>query len=149
MKIKPPVNTVTAALEAWALDVSWKHVGLAVAEAYHAAGGGGVLPELDSEEGLKNAVQRVKRIFRGHFTKRYAPMAWELLDPALAALPLDIRASLTQPEAPALLASRAAKEGIEAVNAVNLGATTGEILKEINEAIEAFVNLKNRCLMAG
>ena len=149
MKLNPSVNAVAAALESRALEISWKSLGLAVAEAYHAAGGGSVLPTLDSEEGLKNAVQRVKRIFRGCDSRRYAPLADALLPAALAALPVETRVSIESPGDPVLLAAQAARESIEAVSAVNLGATPGEMLKEINEAIEAFMTLKNRFLLAG
>ncbi|NUL36603.1 toxin YdaT family protein [Kosakonia sacchari] len=149
MKLNPPVNAVAAALESRALEISWKSLGLAVAEAYHAAGGGSVLPALDSEEGLKNAVQRVKRIFRGCDSRRYAPLAESLLPAALAALPIEIRVSIESPGDPVLLAAQAARESIEAVSAVNLGATPGEMLKEINDAIEAFISLKKSLSMTG
>lgn len=66
----------------------------------------------------------------------------------LAALPFDTRAELTLPETPALLASQVAKEAIEAVNAMNLGATSREIITEIDEAVTALLNLKNRCKTA-
>lgn len=62
--------------------------------------------------------------------------------------PFDTRAELTLPETPALLASQVAKEAIEAVNAMNLGATSREIIKEIDEAVTALLNLKNRCKTA-
>jgi len=148
MKINPPINSIADALEQRAILVGWKPVGLSVADAYHAQGGGDLLPETSTETGMHNAVQRVKRIFRGYDGPRYAPLADKLRNAALAALPFDVRAELEQPASPALLASKAAKEGIEAVNAVNLGAATEEVLKEIDEAISAFMNLKKRCMAA-
>jgi|GEM_PF-851968 Protein of unknown function (DUF1019). len=139
MKISPPIDAVAAELERWAQVDGWKTVGLAVAEQYHAAGGGDILPTADSENGLSNATQRVKRIFRGFDGPRYAPQAEGLKSAALAALPTERRARVELPGDPILLAALAAKEGIEAVNAVNLGAAPASALKEINQAIAAFI----------
>ncbi|EBG6922938.1 hypothetical protein FJB87_02460 [Salmonella enterica subsp. enterica] len=143
MKISPPIEAVAAELEAWALVVGWKTVGLAVARQYHAAGGGVILPAIDTGKGLINATQRVKRIFRGFDGPRYAPLARELKPVVLSVLPAERRARLESPFDPALLATVAAKEGIEAVNAVHLHAAPAIALKEINEAISAFVAIKS------
>lgn len=142
MKISPPIEAVAAELESWALVEGWKFVGLAVAEQYHAAGGGYILPITDTEKGLINATQRVKRIFRGFDGPRYAPQAEGLKPAALAALPAERRARLESPGDPVFLAAVAAREGIQAVNAVNLGAAPSLALKEINDAIAAFISLK-------
>lgn len=142
MKISPPIDVIAAELESWALVEGWKFVGLAVAEQYHAAGGGYILPITDTEKGLINATQRVKRIFRGFDGPRYAPQAEGLKPAALAALPAERRARLESPGDPVFLAAVAAREGIQAVNAVNLGAAPGLALKEINDAIAAFISLK-------
>lgn len=69
MKISPPIEVVASELEAWALEDGWKAVGMAIADEYHAGGGGDILPAVDTGDGLRNAVQRVKRIFRGFYTK--------------------------------------------------------------------------------
>ena len=142
MKISPPIEAVAAELESWALVEGWKFVGLAVAEQYHAAGGGYILPITDTEKGLINATQRVKRIFRGFDGPRYAPQAEELKPAALAALPAERRARLESPGDPGFLAAPAAKEGIEAINAVNLGAAPALVIQAINEAIAAFLAIK-------
>lgn len=143
MKISPPIDSIASELEAWALVDGWKTVGLAIANHYHAAGGGDILPAVDTGDGLRNAVQRVKRIFRGGDGPKYAPLAEELKAAALAALPTDRRAKIEMPGDPALLATVAAKESIEAVNAVHLHAAPAVVLKEINEAITAFIAMRS------
>ncbi len=143
MKISPPIEVIATELEAWALEDGWKTVGLAIADQYHASGGGGILPTTDTGKGLVNATQRVKRIFRGYDGPRYAPQAARLKNAALAALPAERRARIESPRDPVLLAAVAAREGIEAVNAVNLGAAPATALKEINDAISAFIAIKS------
>lgn len=140
MKITPPVDAVAAELEAWALVAGWKTVSALVAEEYLQRSGGDVLPVPDTEAGLRNAAQRLKRIYRGD--GRYAGMASELLESVLAAMPAERRARLETPGDPVLLATMAAKEGVEAVNAVILAAAPAQALKEINEAIDAFAAIK-------
>lgn len=142
MKISPPIDAIAAELEAWALVDGWKVVGLAVAEEYHAAGGGDVLPLADTAKGLINVTQRIKRIFRGCDGPRYAPQAVSLKSAALAALPAERRARLEFPGDPVVLAAVAAKEGIEAINAVNLGAAPASALKDLDDAIAAFAAIK-------
>lgn len=143
MKLSPPVEAVAAELELWAATAGWKTVAGLVAGAYHANGGGGLLPCADSACGLRNAIQRVQRIFRGCDGPRYYPQA-EILKPVvLSVLPAETRARLESPGDPVLLAALAAKEGIEAVNAVNLRAAPASVIKELEEAISAFVATKN------
>lgn len=139
MKISPPIDVVASELEAWALEDGWKAVGMAIADQYHADGGGVILPNTDTAKGMSNATQRIKRIFRGFDGPRYALLAESLREAALAALPTERRARLESPGDPILLAALAAKEGIEAVNAVNLGAAPSSALREINQAIAAFI----------
>lgn len=142
MKISPPIETVSAELEAWAAVAGWKTVAGLVASAHHQNGGAKLIPAADCEVGLRNAIQRIQRIFRGHGGPRYARQAEELKPVVLAAMPAEMRARLERPGDPVLLAALAAKEGIEAVNAVNLGAAPASVLKEIDDAISAFMNLK-------
>ncbi|QHM71315.1 toxin YdaT family protein [Mixta intestinalis] len=142
MKISPPVEAVADEIEAWALAAGWKTVALAIAEQYHASGGGDILPVATSELALKNVIQRVRRILRGCDGPRYRVLAEQLKPAALAALPAERRAHIESPGDPILLAARAAKEGIKAVNAVNLGAAPALIIKEINEAVSAFLETK-------
>lgn len=137
MKISPPISDVAKEVEAWAQEAGWKAVGLRVAELYHATSGGTALPAPDNQDGLDNAVQRVKRIFRGYDGPRYGLMAEELKEAALCALPADRRKKLVEPESPVLLATIATRECTEAINAIHLGATSGEIFKEAREAINA------------
>ncbi|MBH0365749.1 toxin YdaT family protein [Salmonella enterica] len=143
MKISPSVEAVAAELELWALAVGWKTVGALVAGEYHACGGGQLLPIPDNSDGLRNAVQRLQRVFRGFDGPRYSLEAEALKPFVLAAMPAETRVRLESPGDPVLLAALAAKEGIEAVNAVNLGAAPASIIKELEEAISAFVATKN------
>lgn len=142
MKITPSIEAVAADLELWATASGWKAVAGAVADAYFAGGGGNLLPKAEDPEGLRNAIQRLRRIFRGFNGPRYSWQAEALKPAVLAAMPCERRIRLESPGDPVLLAALAAKEGIEAVNAVNLGATTASALKEVNEAINAFAAIK-------
>lgn len=140
MKIRPPLNAIAAELEAWAATAGWKTVAGQVAAVYHSNGGGPLLPVPESETGLRNAVQRIRRIFRGE--GRYAVMASELCPYVLAAMPTEMRARLESPGDPVVLAANAAKESVEAINAINLRAAPASAVKEIDEAIAAFMSLK-------
>lgn len=140
MKIRPPLNAIAAELEAWAITAGWKTVAGHVAGVYHSNGGGPLLPAPESEKGLRNAVQRIRRIFRGD--GRYAVMASELCPFVLAAMPTEMRARLESPGDPIVLAANAAKESVEAINAVHLRAAPHSAIKEIDEAIAAFLTLK-------
>ncbi|MEX9234782.1 hypothetical protein ACNPGY_16100 [Citrobacter cronae] len=89
MKISPSVEAVAAELEQWAAVVGWKTVAGLVAGAYHANGGGDLLPCADFAAGLRNAIQR---IYRGCDGPRYYPQA-EILKPVvLSVLPAETRA---------------------------------------------------------
>ncbi|MCU6214469.1 toxin YdaT domain-containing protein [Enterobacter bugandensis] len=140
MKIRPSLNDLAAELEAWALSAGWKTVAGRVAELYHQNGGGQLLPVPDSDTGLRNAVQRLRRIYRGE--GRYAVMATQLQQHVLAAMPTEMRARLESPGDPIVLAANAAKESVEAINAVHLRAAPHYAIKEIDEAIAAFLTLK-------
>lgn len=140
MKIRPSLNDLAAELEAWALSAGWKTVASRVAELYHQSGGGQLLPVPDSDTGLRNAVQRLRRIYRGE--GRYAVMATQLQPHVLAAMPTEMRARLESPGDPIVLAANAAKESVEAINAVHLRAAPHSAIKEIDEAIAAFLTLK-------
>lgn len=149
MKISPSVESVAAELELWAAVAGWKTIAGLVAGEYHATGTGELLPVADSEAGLRNAAQKIKRIFRGCDGPKYAGQAETLKSVVLAAMPAEMRARLESPRDPILLAALAAKEGIEAVNAVHLGAAPASILKECDEAIQAFMTLKKSLPSAG
>lgn len=149
MKISPSVESVAAELELWAAVAGWKTIAGLVAGEYHATVTGELLPVADSEAGLRNAAQKIKRIFRGCHGPKYAGQAETLKSVILAAMPAEMRARLESPRDPILLAALAAKEGIEAVNAVHLGAAPASILKECDEAILAFMTLKKSLPSAG
>lgn len=141
MKISPTIEVVAPAIEAWALSEGWKAVASPVSDEYHAAGGGPVLPLADSEYGLNNAAQRIKRIFRNYNGPRYRPMAEELIEPALRAMPAMRRSAVTAANDPSYLSASCLKEITEFLNAVNLGASTRELLKEGREARDALNKL--------
>lgn len=146
MKISPPIEAVAAELEKWVASVGWKTVGGLVSGEYHANGGGELLAVADSESGLHAAKQKLQRVFRGFHGPRYSVQA-EILKPhVLAAMPTEMRARLESPRDPILLAALAAKEGIEAVNAVHLHAAPANLLKECDEALAAFAAL--RCVLS-
>lgn len=105
MKINLSVEQIAASVDAWAQRESWKTVSVAIAEKYHEQGGGGLLPCPDSEQGIRNAIQRVRRIF-GLNGKRYHCMASSLADTALAAMPHRQRVELECPDAPELAKAR-------------------------------------------
>lgn len=146
MKISPPIEALAAELEAWALEDGWKSVGLAIADQYHASGGGDILPTTDTGKGLVNATQRVKRIFRGYDGPRYASQAEGLKAAALTALPVARRAALELPGDPSFLATIAAQEGIDAVNAVHLRASPDVIVRETRQAIAALLAMQNAAI---
>lgn len=106
MKITPTIEQVASGVESWALSDGWKAVGSRVADEYHRQGGGGLIPRADSEQGIKNARQRVKRIF-GLGGPRYVKMASALSDVALNAMPKRRRMELEEPDSPALAMAKA------------------------------------------
>ncbi|EPJ9743121.1 toxin YdaT family protein [Klebsiella oxytoca] len=148
MKIIPSIDVIAPAIEAWALTEGWKAVASPVSDEYHATGGGPVLPLADSENGLNNAAQRVKRIFRNYNGPRYRPMADELIEPALRAMPAMRRAAVIAANDPGYLSASCLKEITEFLNAVNLGASTRELVKEGREAREALNKLYNSVIPA-
>ncbi|WP_168404783.1 toxin YdaT family protein [Erwinia amylovora] len=143
MKISPLIDVVAAELEARAFEDGWKVVGMAIADHYHANGGGDILPAIDAGDGLRNAVQRVKRIIRGCDGPRYSSLAVELIPVALSVLPAERRVRMVSPRDPALLAAVTAKESIRAINAVHLRAAPAVALKAINHVISAFRAMKS------
>ena len=143
MKISPPIEVVAAELEAWALQDGWKVVGKAIADQYHTTGGGAILPVVDNSDGLRNAIQRVKRIFRGFETPHYASLAVELKPVVLSVLPAERRMKIESPDDPMSQVAVATREGAEATNAIILRAAPAVALKELNEAISAFVALRS------
>lgn len=128
---------VTQELEEWAAEIGWKNVAALIAE-HHAD----FRKSARTVSGLHNVEQTIKRVFRGK-TAYYHRKATELVPTILQALPAQRRYRLESPGDPVLLAALAAKESIEAINAVNLGAAPATALKEVNEAIHAFMAIKN------
>ena len=128
---------VTRELEEWAAEIGWKNVAALIAE-HHAD----FRKSARTVSGLHNVEQTIKRTFRGK-TAYYQRKASELIPYVMAALPVQRRYQLESPDDPVLLATFAAKESVEAVNAVLLRAAPAIALKELNEAISAFVAIKS------
>ncbi|MFH8134187.1 toxin YdaT family protein [Pantoea osteomyelitidis] len=126
------VRNVANKLEEWAAEISWKSAGAKVAEAYHHFGRGELLPAVNTENDIRNAAQRLRRIFRRE--GQYRKMARQLIPAVLTAMPVIRRAKLEQSLNPVRLA---ALESVEAVNAVHLGAPAQHIIRERDEAIAA------------
>ncbi|VAP72318.1 Uncharacterised protein [Klebsiella pneumoniae] len=131
-----------AALD-WFHDVGLKEAGALISDEYHAAGGGDLLPRADSIKGVENAAQRINRIFSNHDGPRYRVMAESLKEPVLRAMPVMRRSAVTMPDEPIYLTAIALKEVTEFLNAVNLGASPRELLKEGKEARDALNKLFN------
>lgn len=123
---------VAQELEEWAAEIGWKNVAAQIAD-HHAD----FQKSARTVLGLHNVEQTIKRAFRGK-TAYYQRKANELIPTILQALPAQRRYRLESPGDPVLLAALAAKESIEAINAVNLGARPAMALKEVDEAISAF-----------
>ena len=138
------VDGVATELEAWAAEITWKSAGVKVAEAYHRLGGGALLPAVDTENSIRNAAQRLRRIFRGE--GQYRQMAVQLIPAVMFAMPVTRRAKLEQPDNPVRLATVAATESVEAVNAVHLGAPVQLIVREIDDAIAALQAMRSAVL---
>jgi len=119
-------------LEEWAAEIGWKNVAALIAE-HHAD----FRKSARTVAGFHNVEQTIKRAFRGK-TAYYQRKANELMPSVLAALPVQRRYRLEYPDDPILLAALAAKESVEAVNAVLLRAAPAIALQELNEAISAF-----------
>lgn len=124
-------------LEEWAAEIGWKNVAALIAE-HHAD----FRKSACTVSGLHNVEQTIKRAFRGK-TAYYQRKASELMPYVLAALPVQRRYHLDSPDDPVLLATFAAKESVEAVNAIFLRAAPTIALRELNEAISAFKAIKS------
>lgn len=138
MKISMEANRaqITQEIENYVTETSWKYVALAVAR-----GRSDFQESAATARDLHNIEQQIKRAIRGNTD--YYRRQFELLAPELVAiLPVERRARLADPDNPMLLATVAAREGIQAVNAVHLRAPADVIESKINLAIAAFAAMK-------
>lgn len=120
MKITPTIEQLAAGVESWAQDVGWKTVGVCFADEYQRIGGGGkLIPPATDEQGIRNAKQRVKRIF-GLGGPRYVKMASELSDVALRAMPARQRIELEEPDSPELAKAKVMESFGSAMSAVSV-----------------------------
>jgi len=138
MKISMDANRAQIAreIESYVTETSWKSVALAVAR-----GRSDFQESAATARDLHNIEQQIKRALRGN--SDYYRRQFEQLAPELVAiLPAERRARLADPHNPMLLATVAAREGIQAVNAVHLRAPADVIETKINQAIAAFAAMK-------
>ncbi|WP_343500636.1 hypothetical protein [Enterobacter bugandensis] len=117
MKITPTVEQISAGVESWAHEAGWKTVGVRFADEYQRRGGGKLIPPATDEQGIRNAKQRVKRIF-GLGGPRYVKMAAELSDVALRAMPTRKRIELEEPHSPELAKAKVMESFGAAMSAV-------------------------------
>ncbi|MCX8984826.1 hypothetical protein [Citrobacter portucalensis] len=134
MEITPSVKGVAIAVQQWALSDGWTPVGVAISERYHYEGGGDLLPATDTQYGLNNAPQRVKRVYQGYEGPRYSHMATELMGPALRAMPVMRSSAVTRPDDLLYLLMVGVKELQDLVAVVSLRGSRREVLKERREA---------------
>jgi hypothetical protein len=146
--MKISLQKVSAAAQSWFQDVGLKEAASLISEEYFAAGGGDVLPRTDTVNGIHNAAQRVNRIFNNYDGPRYRVMAEALKEPVLNAMPVMRRSAVTIPDEPRFLSALALKEISEFLNAVTLGASERELLKEGTEARAALEKLFNSVIPA-
>jgi len=134
MKITPTVEEVAAGVESWAREVGWKTVGVRFADEYQLRGGGDLIPPATDEQGIRNAKQRVKRIF-GLSGPRYVRMASELSDVAMDALPRRKRIELEEPKSPELAKAKVMESFGAAMSAVAVRCptATGKLNQLIDE----------------
>ncbi|AFJ47176.1 hypothetical protein [Shimwellia blattae] len=141
MKIRVTVDQVAVGVNDWALRTSWKTVSIAISEKYHETVGGELLPRPDSETGIRNAAQRVRRIF-GLGGNRYRQMASMLTDTALQAMPRDKRLELEEPDSPQLASARLMASYGEAMAALAIRCPTALIkLNRVMDHLHALIPL--------
>lgn len=134
MKITPTVEQLAAGVESWAHDVGWKTVGVRVADEYQRRGGGKLIPPATDEQGIRNAKQRVKRIF-GLGGPRYIRMASELSGVAMGAMPRRKRIELEEPDSPDLAKAKVMESFGAAMSAlaVSCPSATAKLNRLIDE----------------
>lgn len=106
MKITPSIEQVADEIESWATVDSWKVVSSKISEKYHELISGDLLPVTEDEIGIRNASQRIRRIFRGK-GKQYRFMAEQLIPVALEAMPKMRSMKLTEPDSINYLTAKA------------------------------------------
>ncbi|MBV4366259.1 toxin YdaT family protein [Erwinia phyllosphaerae] len=127
-------------IESWASEIGWKRVALSVAERRS-----DFRESAATARDLHNIEQQIKRALRGE-TDYYRRQAAEMAPALVAALPAERRVRLVDPDNPALLATVAARDGIQAINAVHLKAPASVIEQEVDRAIAALKAVKQAVL---
>ena len=139
MKIMPTVEQIAAGVESWAHQVGWKMVGVRLADEYQRRGGGNLIPPANDEQGIRNAQQRVKRIFRLG-GPRYMQMAKELADVALHAIPVRKRMELEEPDSPELAKAKVMESFGAAMSALTVSCPTAAAkLNRLIDELQALI----------
>lgn len=133
MKITPTIEQVASCVESWAQAEGWKVVSVRFADEYQKNGGGDLIPPADDEHGIRNATQRVKRIF-GLGGPRYIKMASSLANVALNAMPKRRRLELEDPDSPGLATAKAIESYGAAMSALAIRCPTA--VTKLNKAID-------------
>lgn len=133
MKITPTIEQVASGIESWAQAEGWKTVAVRFADEYQQKVGGELIPPAVDEQGIRNATQRVKRIF-GLSGPRYVKMASSLSDIALDAMPKRRRMEIEEPDSPELLTAKAMESYSAAIAALTIRCPTATI--KLNKALE-------------
>ncbi|MEY8709522.1 hypothetical protein [Mangrovibacter phragmitis] len=147
MKLTPTIEQIALSIESWAQDVGWKTVGVRFADEYHRQGGGSLIPVASDEKGIKNATQRVKRIF-GLGGPRYLRMACMLESVALAAMPKRRRVELESPRSPELATARAMEAFSSAMSSITIRCPTAtEKLVKAMDTLQALVPIIEQAIL--
>ena len=133
-------DVIRQEIESWAAEVGWKNVALCVAKQRT-----DFQQSAATARDLHNIEQQIKRALRGD-TAHYRRQAADMASVLVAALPAERRARLLDPDNPVFLASVAARDAIGAANAVHLRAPADVIERKINQAIAAFIAIKQAVL---
>ncbi|WP_058912842.1 hypothetical protein [Entomohabitans teleogrylli] len=135
MKITPTVEQIADVIQQRAQRFGWKSVGVDMAAKYQEKRGGDLLPAPDTEDGIRNAVQRVRRIWQGLSGCNYRAMAEDLRDVALETIPTRQRMELEQPDAPELSMARVMEAYGQTMSAITVRCPSA--MSQLNKLIES------------
>lgn len=113
-----PVERVADGVRRWELKSGLKAVSAEIALAYQKQGGGELLPEVGSDNWLRNSSQRVRRIFS--LDGRYREQAEALKSSALAAMPKRRQLEVTTPNSPELATAKVMESWSQVMVAITI-----------------------------
>lgn len=139
MKITPTIEDIACEVEAWGFDSGWKNAAIKTSDEYHKHYTGDLLPATDSELGIRNASQRLRRIFRGG-GKQYREMALQLAPAALSAMPKMRSMKLTEPNSVRYLSAKVTNQFGDAISSVMVRCPSAtEKLTRLIESLQALI----------